>query len=168
MTWAGEREASEVVVEAYLLASAVETPPLDELVGARIDVRDLRSDLAQLERDLDARIVSAMGSDRKAVIEGVGQVEVKWSKRRTGWDHERLIPSVVARLVDDPSTVYDPETAEILPPAAIGANVAARLRECVSFGAGKVVGLRALGLQPDEFCSEDPAHASVVLPPRET
>ena len=165
-----DRPASDIVTDAYLAAThdALDVGgELDAMVRSRIEVRDLRADLAQLERDLDARLVEAMGRDRKAVIDGIGQVEVRFSKRRTAWRHDELLPAVVSRIADDPSTLYDPETGVVLPPALIGSNVAARLRECVSFGAGKVVGLRAIGLQPDEFCSEDEAHASVVLPPRE-
>jgi len=57
----------------------------------------------------------------------------------------------------------DEETGEFEREAHAVARV---LRDCVSFGAGKVTGLRARGITPDEFCQETVDGYSVVLPPR--
>lgn len=130
-----------------------------------IGIRDLRQDLASLAHDIEAALVE--DAPRHMMIEGVGEIEVKTATRRTGWQHDALVAQVVARAIDEPGTIYDPETGELLPYAAIGANIAARLRDCVSFGAGKLTGLRSVGLDPDEFCRVEESHRQVVLPRRE-
>jgi hypothetical protein len=99
------------------------------------------------------------------VVEGLGEVEIKRRTKRTAWRHDELLPVVVARIMDEPTTLYD-DDGTLLPYAQIGHNVASRLRECIGLGAGKVTGLRAMGIQPDEFCKEEADGYAVQLPPR--
>lgn len=129
-------------------------------------VREARAGLAEFAAEVERVLLAEMG-EKAIEVEGLGLVEAKRSVRRTGWDHETLIPHVVARLADEPGVFFDPDDATLLPYATIGHNVARRLKECISFGAGKVTGLRAIGLDPDEYCSADEAHWSVRLPARQ-
>lgn len=130
-------------------------------------IRDARTDLATLAARVERDLLLEAG-ERHFVVEGLGEFTVKRRTKRTAWQHEQMVAAVVSRVMDEPATITDPESGERLPYATIGHNVAARLRECVSFGAGKVTGLRAIGLQPDEFCSEQPDGYSVALPARVT
>lgn len=152
----------DVVAEYDTIA---DLPP-DATAILMVAVRDLRADLATFYRHLEQDLIHTVGV-RHMVVEGVGEVSVHHKTKRTGWRHAEMIPAIIARVMDEPATIYDPETGELLPHATIGANVAARLRECVSMGAGKVTGLRAIGLQPDEFCNEEDDGWSVQLPPRQ-
>src|SRR5690242_17637887 len=136
-----------------------------EIVGLLVRIRDCRAGLAVLASTLELAVAQRHGPD-KWVVDNVGEVQVRRSVARRAWRHDELIPAVIARIIGEPATIYDPETGELLPYAQIAANITVRLRDCVSFGAGKVTGLRALGLQPDEFCEQDDAHYSVQLPRR--
>jgi hypothetical protein len=71
------------------------------------------------------------------------------------------VPVVVARALDERQV--DEATGEYERESSAVARV---LRECISLGAGKVTGLRARGIQPDEFCKEEPDGWAVMLPPR--
>lgn len=124
------------------------------------DLRAIKKDAARAYDEVERALLSLMG-ERKQEIPGLGVVEVKGSPRRTKWRHDELIPVIVSRALDE--RVFDPETGEAQEREA--ETVARVLRECISFGAGKVTGLRARGIQPDEYCQEDEMHYSIVLPP---
>lgn len=137
----------------------------DDLVRLLVAIRDERASLASFAADVQTDLF-AHADEKRFVVPGLGEVEIKKSTKRTGWRHDEMLPAVIARVMDEHETLYDPETAELLPYVQIGHNLTARLRECVSFGGGKVTGLRAIGLQPDEFCKEDDNGWDVKLPPR--
>lgn len=140
----------------------------DDIARLMVNIRDLRASLRDTLTELEHEFVASMNGDKKLEVDGLGEFAVKRKTSRTGWDHDALISAVVARIVDEPSMVWDPTTGEMLPPNAIGANVARRLRDAISFGAGKVTGLRALGLDPDEYCHEEDAGYGVQLPTTRT
>ena len=71
-------------------------------------------------------------------------------------------PAISAERMLDAAAGEERSTADLT-----GWEAAQALRECISFGAGKVTGLRARGLQPDEYCKETPDGWSVQLPPRD-
>lgn len=127
-----------------------------------IRLRDLKADVAGYYRDVEQRLLELMG-ERRVEITGLGVVESHRRTKRTKWDYETLIPTLVARALDEREV--DPETGEFR--EREGHTVARVLRECVSFSGGKVTGLRARGLEPDEFCEEQADGWSVQLPPRD-
>jgi hypothetical protein len=129
-------------------------------------IRDCRQDLAALYKRIETDLMNEAG-EKRFVVEGGGEVEIKHTTKRTQWRHSDLLAAVIARVMDEPATIYDQETGELLPYMTIGHNVTERLRDCVSLGAGKVTGIRAIGLQPDEFCHEEDGGYSVKLWPRE-
>ena len=128
------------------------------------DLRDHRQDVGRVYDEVERALIFCAG-DKKLEVEGVGLVEIKSSVRRTGWQHDDLFRSVVARIIDTPGVFYD-EDGTSLYPAQAAANVVERLREVLS-PSWKVTGLRALGLDADEFCETDEKHYSVKLPGRD-
>lgn len=135
----------------------------DDLVRLLVAIREERANLATFASDVTKELLTRADEKRFTVM-GIGEIEIKKSTKRTQWRHDELLPAVIARVMDEHETLYDRETGELLPYVQIGHNLTARLRECVSFGGGKVTGLRAIGLQPDEFCKEDDDGWSVVIP----
>jgi hypothetical protein len=88
-------------------------------------------------------------------VEGLGVVESHPKVKRSGWQWDDLVQDVVDTL--------ELETPEHHEGAAAAAR---RIQECIGFRAGKVTGLRAIGLQPDEFCREEFEGWTIQLPPR--
>ena len=166
--------AASIVQELAELGERLEAELLDagnlgadESAHIMAAVRDARADLADLGHLAEQLFLVRVGNARHYVVEGLGELEIRRATKRTRWRHDELLSAVIARVMDEPATIYDPFTGELLPYTQIGHNVTGRLRECVSFGAGKVTGIRAIGLQPDEFCEEEPGAMSVQLPPRQ-
>lgn len=170
-----EREdtADELAQQAYSAVQRV-TSALHDLVSVAGEIldpfvladllascRDMKQDLARVYDEVESLFLPLAG-EKKLEVPNLGVVEIKSSPKRTQWRHDELIPVIVARALDERE--YDPETGEALEREAV--TVARVLRECISFGAGKVTGLRARGIQPDEYCTEDEVHYSVKLPPR--
>ncbi len=139
----------------------------DDLVRLLVDIRELRAGLATLAGDVTKDLL-AHADEKRFVVPDIGEVEIKKSTKRTQWRHDEMLPAVIARVMDEKETLYDRDTGELLPYVQIGHNLTSRLRECVSLGGGKVTGLRAIGLQPDEFCKEEADGWDVKLPPRKT
>jgi len=134
----------------------------DALAVVYFAIRHCRELLAVLERDAERWIIAATaGADGEPhftrwVVDGIGEVIVTRHKKRTGWDMDALTAAVIARVMDEPRTIYDPDTGELLPYTAIGANLTKRLRECIGMYQGKVTGIRDIGLVPSDFCNEQP------------
>lgn len=124
-------------------------------------LRDIKQDAARAYDEVEKALLALMG-ERKLEVPGLGVIESKRKTKRNGWRHDELIPVLVARALDE--RVFDPGTGEAQERES--ETVARVLRECISFGAGKVTGLRARGIQPDEYCTETPDGWSVQLPPR--
>lgn len=155
--FAEEMHADYIVAEPH-------TP--EALAIVLVAIRECRAELANLYDHVERDLLSVM-DEKKMVVEGVGEIEVKHATRRTKWEHETLIPAILSRLADEPGVFFDPDDGTFLPNQTVGANVARRLNECVSFGGGKVTGLRAIGLDPDEFCETDYGKAQIKLPARQ-
>lgn len=148
---------AEMVEEAYR-----PDVPVEILARILVAIRDERAGLATLARRVTTDLLAEM-PDRTLEVDGLGQVTARASKRRTAWDTDSLVAAIVARLADEPGVFFDDEGG-MRPYAAIGHNVAARLRECLSISGGKVTGLKALGIDADEYCTVDEAAWSVQLP----
>lgn len=157
---------SRVLLEQIIAEYEAGEHDRDMLVRVLCEVRDLRADLASFAADV-TRDLLPLATEKKFIVSGLGEVTVRKQTKRTAWQHDQLLPALIARIMDEKETLYDPETGELLPYTQIGHNLTARLRACVSFGAGKVTGLRSIGLQPDEFCTETPDGWGVELPARQ-
>lgn len=166
----------EIASQAYALANTlsstinllgsvqgeIEDPAV--LADLLCNLRDHRQDLGRVYDEIERAYVT-YAADKKAEIPNVGVVEIKSSVQRRAWQHDELMRHVVARIADDMTLFYD-EDGVRLPPAALAANLVARLRDVLS-PTWKTTGLRGLGLDPDEFAETDERHLSVKLPPRD-
>jgi hypothetical protein len=133
----------------------------DTLVKLRWNLREARVHLDEVAAAADQHLLAEAG-ERTFDVPGIGRVEIKVKKKRTGWRHDELVPALVAKAREE--RLLNSETGDVEPE---GVTVARVLRDCISFGAGKVTGLRRRGFQPDEWCNEEPDGWQVVLPPRE-
>lgn len=141
-----------------------ELPTAEKLGVVLCALRDCRADLAVLAKKVEGGFLS-MAGERYIVVDGYGEFQAQKKTKRTKWQWDTLVPAVISRVMDEPGTIYD-DDGTLLPYATIGHNVAAKLHDCIGFSAGKVTGLRAIGLQSDEFCTETPDGWSVKLPKR--
>lgn len=136
----------------------------DEAVHVMCAHRELLAAVRMIDDEVKNGLV-ATDPPYRFVVEHVGEVEVPRSIKRTKWQLDDLLAAVLARVNDDPTLRFDAD-GDRVPDAVLMARVAARLRECVSMSAGKVTGLRALGLEPSEFCNEELQGRTVRLPGR--
>ena len=137
------------------------TPPQtnEEYVTMLVAIRDLRADLAFVASELERDLLKSK-PPKHILVEGLGEAEVKHSKRYTEWKNEELTAVVVARALDE--RILDETTGEF----EAGFSAVARvLSECAR-PSWRVTPLRARGIQIDEFCHVEDAATSVVLPKR--
>ncbi len=131
----------------------------DDLVHLLMDLRDLSAGIRTFQSDVQ-RDLLALADTKRFVVEGIGEVEVKKSTKRTQWDSDSLTRVVVARALDE--RILDEHTGEY----ESGAEAVARvLMEC-SRPSWRVTPLRARGIDETEFCHVEDDGWSVVLPPR--
>lgn len=132
----------------------------DTLASLLMDLRDLKKQTDEVFKQTEARLLNEAG-EKAFDIPMLGRFEVRKVNKRTGWAHDLLVPVLVQKANEERR--FNGESGEVEPE---GHAVARVLRECISFGAGKVTGLRARQIQADEFCTVEDGGYSVVLPPR--
>ncbi len=144
----------------------------DELVRMLDEIRTAREELETtfhaIEKVLIAKRLAQHpnGGIPALNVEGLhGPAEFHRKVSRTQWRKEELIPVVVSRLIDEPGVVWDAD-GERLPVAESAQRFTDRLGDCIGWGAPKVTGLRAIGLDPAEWSNEEWGSVSVQLPPR--
>lgn len=135
------------------------TPSVDALVKRLVDIRDERADLAVRASEIEQQLIEAAPS-KKFVVDGVGEVQIRRSLRRTDWDSEGLTRVVVAYALDE--RVLNEATGEY---EAAHEAVARVMSECAR-PSWRVTPLKDRGIDPDEFCHTEPQAASVQLPSR--
>lgn len=108
--------------------------------------------------EFKAALLSEAGERTFETVQG--RWEIRQSKNRTGWKHDELIP-VVVKAGQRERRIIDPENGEV---EDEGFAVARALRECFSLGAGKIRGLQARGIDPADYCNEEPGSYDVVIP----
>lgn len=138
----------------------MDTMDEDELVAAMVAIRDLRHDLANLSDDVESALLKRH-TNRKFVVEGIGEVEIKKAKKYSDWDNEGLTAVVVARALDE--RILDESSGEY---EAGFAAVARVLSEC-SRPSWRLTALRARGIDESEYCHIEEGALSVRLPPRQ-
>ncbi len=122
-------------------------------------IRGLRAGLKPFEDRVERDLMETAGSKR-FVVEGLGEVQIRKSVKRTQWDNDALAQVVVAYALDE--RVLDEESGEY--ESAFQA-VARVLMECAR-PSWRIIPLRDRGIDPDEYCSVDEASWGVQLPPR--
>lgn len=142
--WMGQVVAD---VAAQLAESEDDYAELAELL---VDVRELRRQLGDQEREVEGVLVAVL-PDRKVEVPQVGVVERRSGSVRKKWDSEAL----VARLVRD--RLYDSETGEarfVSARDAVDAAVSV-VTACAPFTGSmgwRAGALRDFGIDPDEWC----------------
>ena len=160
------REATALVGTINEALDAIDSA-LEELVDRDLlatllyDLRDSRTRVAEVYATCEARLLSEAG-EKSFIVANLGKFEVRAKKGRTGWKHDELVPALVAHA--NTERRLNGDTGEVEPE---GHAVARVLRDCISFGAGKVTGLKARGFQVDEWCQVSDDGWTVQLPPRE-
>ncbi len=133
--------------------------PAEILAVVLSAIRGLRAGLRPLEDRIERDLMETAGSKR-FVVEGLGEVNIRRSVKRTAWDNDALAQVVVAYALDE--RVLDQDTGEY--ESAFQA-VARVLMECAR-PSWRITPLRARGIDPDEYCSVDEAAYGVQLPSR--
>lgn len=152
------RQLGVAVTELHHEALIADQPA--DLARALAILRDLKQDAATIYAEIEQRYLDSLPDYRDRVeVPGLGLVETHRRTKRKAWDMDAVVVDVLDATANE---VGVETTADLDPWVAVRA-----LRECISFGAGKVTGLRARGLQPDEYCQETPDGWSVQLPPRD-
>lgn len=131
----------------------------DDYVHLLVWIRDLRTDLAALAKDVEKELLANAG-ERRWVVGNLGEVAIRKSTKRSRWDNESLTAKVVALALDE--RVLDEHTGEY---ESAHAAVARVLSEC-SRPSWRLTPLRARNVQIDEYCEQEDAGWSVELPPR--
>jgi hypothetical protein len=106
-------------------------------------------------RDDAARAVAEAGEWAAKVMASQGQYRVEANgvrivrnrpKARKAWRHDELCADVLKHVPEQ--ALLNTTTGEVEPERHTTLRL---LRDCVSFGGGKVTGLRKLGMDPDEY-----------------
>lgn len=130
----------------------------DRLAATLVDVRDVKKLAADVYSTVETALVSEAG-EKSFDVPSLGRFEVRKKTKRSGWRHDELVPVLVAKANEERR--LNTESGEV---ETEGHAVARVLRACISFGAGKVTGLRERGLQVDEWCNEEDDGYAVMLP----
>lgn len=168
---------ADVLAAASAASRAVETCDLidDTITAAQIipllaACRDAKRAFDFAYKEIEKQIVARAG-EKKFEVAGIGVVEVKGSKRRTRWDIGQVVHHAISRAVDSETFLGEWDDDELAgggftpkPPSQIAHDAADVVLSVVSASSGKVGGMRLYGLDPADFCTEDPTHYGVVLP----
>lgn len=142
------------------------------LAGLLLSLRTLKALVAECYAETEKQLLAVMGEDKRLEVPGLGVFEAKPEKGRKAWQWDDLCRDLLPLALAERRV--DEETGEV---EGEGEAVLRVLRDCISFSGGKVgrkrkgtdeyvSGLRARGLQPDEYCQEAPEWSwSVALPP---
>ena len=125
---------------------AVDRGDPEELAQLVQDLKGWKKSLSVIERDARSGYVTSAG-ERRMSFEGAGTFEVMKKTKRTGWQTDELWKRVVARARDERKV--DHETGEMEDPVETISRV---LFACLN-PSWRLEPLRALGIDPDEFCS---------------
>lgn len=135
-------------------AGSLENLDTASLVSMLDAVRDMVNTLKTTDEQIVEALVKKMGDP---VSIGGAVAEVKWGKPRKQWETEKLGALVSEEIL---TRAIDPETGALEVPVS---QLIQRLLNFVGVSYWKVTALKALGIDPDEFCEVGPAKASVVI-----
>lgn len=137
-----------------LLTLDVDNLGIDDAARVLHEIQMARKALQASEEFLIARVHNAWVGDWKTPrhVEGVGVVRPFRGKDRKAWEHEALLHDVVnAHLEDAEGEIPDPFT------------IAGWVREAAGFAYWKSGALKALGIDPDEYCESQPGRRTVSI-----
>ena len=169
-------------------ADMVARQDADGLAHGAADVRDIITDLSALKRNVESDLAALLLAchaaaglsprrNPKHFVEGLGEIDVPGGNERKDWESGKILKLLIQR------TFYDHETGEAkaheTPQAAVEAFVEI-LESCITFGpstswkvgtkdsstGGFVNGLRGVGIDPSDYCSEQAKPRLAVIPKR--
>lgn len=136
-----------------------------DYAGLAALLQALRRAIAQLrfaETELEDELVKVLPG-RDTEIPGVGMATLRTGTKRTQWDKTGIVAAVTARIADEPSVFVDTDTGEFLPPAQVAERIITAFLE-VGTPSWKTTGLRAMTINPDEYCETVYGRKTVQLP----
>jgi hypothetical protein len=125
-------------------------------------IRELRRQLGDLERAVEADIAGLMDG-KQQTIDGLGTLERRRGTDRKGWDSDEVLKSIVQLAVVN---AIDPDTGELPSHTELVARVVADIAACAPLTAStgwRVTALRAMGIDPDEYCITKPGRTAVQI-----
>lgn len=137
------------------LGSAVERLDWKDAVRLLADLRDAAHLLGVVDNAL-VKHIYLTGEHGKATVEGVGQVQVSRSRDRRKWDERGVVQAVLDARMTERGGEMPNEPWE----------VAEWLLEVLGVGYCRVTPLRAMGINPADYCEDTPGNLTVSLPPR--
>lgn len=140
-------------------AELADTGDLDSLAHGLDSVRRLKRDLAMLESAIEADVAGLMP---QATVEFDGFVlQRRKGTDRKAWQSDELLTHLLTLAA------HDPETGEVIEDVhEVRERTATAIKATlpiVPSTAWRVTGLRAIGLDPDEWCSTSPGRTSVQI-----
>lgn len=122
-----------------------------------LDKMRAAADQAGAVKDALVRHVYLTGEHgRNVIVEGVGPVDITRARDRKAWDERGMIQAVIDRRMEERGGEMPNEPWEVVE----------WVLEVASVDYGRVTPLRALGLDPDDYCTSTPGRVGVSLPPR--
>ena len=166
----------------------VQRQDADGLAHGSADLRDIITDLSALKRNVDSDLAQLLIAchdaaglsprrNPKHFVAGLGEVDVPGGNERKDWQSEEILRLLIQR------TFYDHETGEAKPHESPEAAVEAfvdLLKSCLSFGGSTawkvgtwdgsakvyVGGLRGVGIEPEDYCTEQAKPRLAAIPKR--
>ena len=127
------------------------------LLAALQDIRIRKAELQDEERELVHEIFELMPK-KEMDFGGIGRVTRAKSNNRK-WDHDSLIPVIVARALDDRK--IDKETGEVFEREA--SAVARVMAACAGIGYWRLTALKEYGIDPDEYYETTSSRTSIRI-----
>lgn len=162
-TWVLER------VEEFDPRPALRVLPFAAAAQLLVLLRRARGALALAEAEVERHVALAMNADMDGArvdergrfqgveVPGVGVLVRHTKGGRKGWNHEGVKDALIARLADElPYSGAVNEDGEKVPTAGFLRDVVARWYESAGAAAWKVTGLKALGIDPDDYSQWTP------------
>ena len=169
-------------------ADMVARQDADGLAHGAADVRDIITDLSALKRNVESDLAALLLAchaaaglsprrNPKHFVEGLGEIDVPGGNERKDWESGKILKLLVQR------TFFDHETGEkkdLGTQEDAVAEFVEILKSCLSFGGSTawkvgtwdkptesyVGGLRGVGIDPSDFCSEQAKPRLAVIPKR--
>ena len=135
--------------------------PWEDAIQALSDLRVAQVTIARIDAAL-VRHLYLVAPHGDVEVEGVGMVGIRRSTDRKEWDHDEWKHDVRSHLLEQrglPSFLADPGTGEVVDVL----DLLQAAQDVHGAQAPKVTKIRALGLEPQAYCSETPGKPSVTI-----
>lgn len=120
----------------------------------------LADDLRTLLRDVEANVADLMDAKLVELPEVGITLERKRGTDRRSWDSMALLQEVIRRSVDPDGTGELPPVGEVIQRLHDGVSACVPVTGSLGWRVGA---LRAIGLDPDEWCETSPGRTSVIV-----